>query len=276
MKIDAKHLLQNEDTEEIVSHMECPKNSKKFKSGLPNSIVIHYTAGRNAESSAKFLCKDNIKASAHVVIGRDGQIIQLVPFNIISWHAGASSWKNMSGLNNYSIGIEIDNAGPLTKQGNKYVSWFKKSYAEEDVVHATHRNETKPRYWHEYTDAQIEAVQDLCALLLEKFPIKYILGHEEISPGRKQDPGPAFPLDKLRELLLSNDRAIDELSLQGKVTADRLNIRAEPSIEGELVAEALASGTIVDIIKEEQNWYLVKIDKLSGYVSARYIEIINK
>jgi len=119
-------------------------------------------------------------------------------------------------------------------------------------------------------------VQDLCALLLEKFPIKYILGHEEISPGRKQDPGPAFPLDKLRELLLSNDRAIDELSLQGKVTADRLNIRAEPSIEGELVAEALASGTIVDIIKEEQNWYLVKIDKLSGYVSARYIEIINK
>ena len=55
-------------------------------------IILHYTGGTSAMSSAKFLARSDVKASAHVVIGRDGQVIQLVPFNIEAWHAGKSSY----------------------------------------------------------------------------------------------------------------------------------------------------------------------------------------
>ena len=113
MKINNNQQL--EDGENI-SHMKCPKNKQKFREEFPDTIIIHYTAGRDAESSAKYLCKDNVKASAHLVIGRDGKIIQLVPFDTITWHAGTSEYGSKKGLNKYSIGIELDNAGILKKR----------------------------------------------------------------------------------------------------------------------------------------------------------------
>ena len=73
-------------------------------------LVFHYTAGRSAQSSIDFLCTPEAKASAHVVIARDGAITQLAPFNIKTWHAGISQWNGLNGLNSYSIGIEMDNA----------------------------------------------------------------------------------------------------------------------------------------------------------------------
>ena len=92
-----------------VIHLECPKNRQGL--GVPDMIILHYTAGTSAESSAKFLVRPDVKASAHVVIGRDGQVIQLVPFNIEAWHAGKSSYRGRNELNHYSIGIELDNLG---------------------------------------------------------------------------------------------------------------------------------------------------------------------
>ena len=90
-----------------VEHIACPKNTQLFDRGQPDTIVIHYTAGKNGISSAHYLAKDNVKASAHLVLDRSGKIIQLVPFNTISWHAGKSSYAERSGFNNFSIGIEI-------------------------------------------------------------------------------------------------------------------------------------------------------------------------
>ena len=106
--------------------------------GSPNSsgdltheyLVMHYTAGRSAEESIKWLANAAAKASAHRVIGRDGSITQLVPFNIKAWHAGISSWEGRSGLNSYSIGIELDNAGRLTRHGSKWRAWFGEEYEE--------------------------------------------------------------------------------------------------------------------------------------------------
>src|SRR5690606_16389776 len=101
----------------------------------------HYTAGSDAKSSAKYLAQADVKASAHLVIGRNGEIYQLVPFDTIAWHAGISSYQGRSGYNNFSIGIELDNAGPLEKTGADYVSWFGKKYMESERVLKTHRNE---------------------------------------------------------------------------------------------------------------------------------------
>ena len=103
-----------------VIHLECPKNRRGL--GEPDMIILHYTAGMDAMSSAKFLVKPDVKASAHVVIGRDGQVIQMVPCNIEAWHAGRSSYGGRSGLNHYSVGIELDNLGQLRQEGGKFVA----------------------------------------------------------------------------------------------------------------------------------------------------------
>ena len=196
------HILTGENIQQI----EGPKRiGKGFNTpdNLPDSIVIHYTAGSSGIGSASYLAKSSTKSSAHIVIDRDGKIIQLIPFRVRAAHAGKSVWNGRKYLNQYSIGIEIDNAGPLEKIADKYVSWFKKKYKEEDGIKSIHRNETKARYWHTYTKEQIDAVENVCKLLIEQYDIKIVVGHEEISPGRKTDPGPAFPLDSMREVLFN-------------------------------------------------------------------------
>lgn len=187
MIIYDNHLLEG------AIYIPCPKNKKKFNEPLPDTIILHYTAGRDAESSANYLAKDGIQASAHVVIGREGEIFQLVPFNTISWHAGRSNYKNRTGFNKYSIGIEIDNAGELDKD-NK--SWFGRKYYNEEVF-----VDENGKKWHKYTDIQLKIVKELCQLLIKKYNIKIILGHSDIASGRKKDPGAAFPLEEFKKLI---------------------------------------------------------------------------
>jgi len=257
-----------------------PNHGGKFTAANPDTIVIHYTAGRSAESSVNTLCNPKTKASAHLVVGRDGSITQLVPFDTVSWHAGKSSYRGRTGFNKYSIGIEIDNAGRLEKSGGKYVSWFKKVYEIEDVVEAVHRNENIPGFWHAYTEDQISIVNDICELLIEAYQIGSILGHEEISPKRKSDPGPAFPLDKLRDHLLASDRSEEDeeeaggvtvLNNAGLVTASKLNIRRFPNRNSETVSPPLTKGTLVEIVNEHDGWYEVDI-KTRGWVKKDYIK----
>jgi N-acetylmuramoyl-L-alanine amidase len=250
------------------------KNTEPFLQGAMDTIIIHYTAGSSAASSITSLTDPAVKASAHVVVGRDGVITQLVPFNIIAWHAGPSQYGNRKGFNQYSIGIEIDNAGLLEKRGNKYYSWFGKEYPENEVVFATHRNQQTPSYWHAYTEPQLAAVEELCRVLVNTYPIKYILGHEEISPGRKVDPGPAFPLNKLRQRIFGSGR--DEISAEsaseGKaiVQVDQLNIRSGASISAERVALPLPKGQRVRILEAREGWYRVSTE-ITGWVSAKFI-----
>lgn len=274
----ADHLLKNGD----IDYQESPNHGELMKEGTPDSIVIHYTAGGSLEGAVRTLCDPERQASAHVVVGRDGAIVQLVPFHTVAWHAGKSSYQGRSGFNKFSVGIEIDNAGKLTKAESGYSSWFGRNYPEEDVIRAVHRNETEPAYWHKYSENQITAVFDLCALLLKTYPIGQIVGHEEISPSRKIDPGPAFPLDKLRERLLDRERAEegpDRLAEDGivpgrtgMVTASRLNIRSSPSLGADRVAPPLASGTPVEILEESHGWYRVNV-RTSGWVKSDFVNV---
>ncbi|UCD84800.1 MAG: N-acetylmuramoyl-L-alanine amidase [Deltaproteobacteria bacterium] len=263
--------------EDVVVRKETPNRSGPFGNGLPDTIIIHYTAGGSAESSVNTLCDPKTKASAHLVIGREGSIYQLVPFNLIAWHAGRSAHQGRVGFNKYAIGIELDNAGRLTKSGEEYVSWFGRAYPENEVVEAVHRNESEPSCWHRYTEEQIAISQDICADLIENYGITSILGHEEVSPGRKVDPGPAFPMDKLRELLLYRDRGAEvqeepsPFPFKGVVTASKLNIRQSPRLKAGTVAAPLTKGTIVEILREENGWYEVDV-KMRGWVKKEYIK----
>lgn len=255
--------------------VNCTKTSGEFDKNKLDTIVIHYTAGPY-QSSLNTLVNPKVKASAHVLIDRDGSITQLIPFNEIAWHAGESSYGGRTGYNKYSIGIEIVNSGPLTKSGNVYRSWFGAAYNPSDVMEGIHRNQSTPKYWHVYTAEQIETVRQLCQELIEAYPnIKQILGHEEIAPSRKTDPGPAFPLDKLREQLLGSDRKIDagdETPECGRVASKSLNIRNTPESNGQLVAQPLSKGTMLSIVEEKNGWFKVRTT-VEGWVFGKYVDI---
>jgi len=111
MKIK-NHLLEGDG----IVQKNTPNKGGKIE---PKYLIFHYTAGRSAESSINWLCNKKAKASAHLVVGRDGSITQLAPFNVKTWHAGKSHWAGLTGLNSHSIGIELDNAGELSKVGDK-------------------------------------------------------------------------------------------------------------------------------------------------------------
>jgi N-acetylmuramoyl-L-alanine amidase len=264
------HFIQGENVKKFI---KSPNISGEFDKGLPDTIVLHYTAGPFKPALNTFT-NPKARASAHLIIDRDGSVTQLVPFNIEAWHAGNSSYGNRSGMNKFSIGIEIVNSGPLTKSGNVYRSWYGSAFNPSDVLEATHRNETQPRFWHTYTEEQILVAQEICQLLLDTYNIKFILGHEEIAPGRKQDPGPAFPLDRLRNKLLKEERSNNapaDLPDLGRISANTLNIRKSPAEDAPKVALPLVKGTKVKILDQSNGWYKVRTE-IEGWVLGKFVD----
>jgi N-acetylmuramoyl-L-alanine amidase len=123
-------------------------------------VVIHYTASSSAEQALRTLASPQAGVSAHYLIGRDGAIIQLVDERARAWHAGASRWGAMHDLNSASIGIELDN------------------------------DSSEP-----YPAVQIDSLLRLLADLRERHRLRpaSFLGHSDVAPRRKVDPGPHFP-----------------------------------------------------------------------------------
>jgi N-acetylmuramoyl-L-alanine amidase len=279
MKIE-NHKMISEQGDFEIGFKETPNRSGNFKDGLPDTIVLHYTGGSSIDSSIGWLTNANAKASAHFVVGKDGKIVQLAPLNTITWHAGISQWKNRNSLNNYSIGIEIDNAGLLEKRANGYATYFNKRIDDEQVVLAKHKNKDKEEAWEAYTTQQIQAVESLCSALVERYNIKEIVGHDDISPGRKVDPGPAFPLIKIRDKILfgrKDDEDTGESNVEslkpdyGSVTAKLLNIRSLPNEQAPTVSAPLPLGTKVKILEKQGQWYKVSV-QTEGWVSAGFIK----
>lgn len=268
------HILNSDQ----VGFKASPNRGGRFAEGQPDTIVLHYTGGRSFESSADWLRNPESNVSAHIIIGRDGEILQMVPFDTIAWHAGISEWKGRTGLNGYSIGIELDNTGQLERRAKGFYTWFGTPVDDARVSFLTHRNEQEPAYWEAYTPIQIRLAEEICRQLIAMYNIKEILGHEEISPGRKDDPGPAFPLDTIRNKLLypvMNGKAAknghhSQKHSKGLVMADYLNIRREPSMKAYTVSNPLPRGTKVKILEEQDGWLRVKVN-MEGWVSKDYI-----
>ena len=188
-----------------VTFTQSPNTGDPFGPGYPDTIVVHYTSCRDAGAAIATLTDPQRKVSAHLVVARDGAVAQLVPFDTVAWHAGVSEWKGRTALNRYSIGIEVDNAGRLEARDGRYLARFGDSYTPAETVRAVHRNETGAAYWHTYPEPQLALVEELCRLLISEYGIVEIVGHEEIAPDRKVDPGPAVPLDEMRTRLLGGD-----------------------------------------------------------------------
>jgi N-acetylmuramoyl-L-alanine amidase len=196
--ISDEHLLTGK---RIIQRLS-PNVGEKFCVDLPDTVILHYTASGDSEGAITHLCDPATEVSAHLVVSRSGEVTQLVPFNVIAWHAGESIWKERKSLNQYSIGIEIENAGYLEKKTDWYESWFGGRYSESEVYVVDEEKDESKKYWHRYTAIQIQVVTGLCSLLRDTYQIKEILGHSDVSPGRKVDPGPAFPIQSLVQSVL--------------------------------------------------------------------------
>ena len=131
-------------------------------------VIIHYTGMQSEIESIKRLKDPQYKVSCHYLIGRKGKIIQMVREKNIAWHAGISKWKKFKNLNHYSIGIELVNKGHRFGYQN-------------------------------FSHQQISSLITLCKKLKKKYLIKKenFLGHSDIAPLRKADPGEKFPWKKL-------------------------------------------------------------------------------
>ena len=150
-------------------------------------IIFHYTGMKNEKHATRRLTDLKSKVSSHYLIKNDGKIVVLVPDLYIAWHAGVSSWKKFKYLNKNSIGIEISNPG--------------------------HKFDYK-----KFSYKQVNSILVLSKFLVNKYKIKpeNILGHSDIAPNRKKDPGEKFPWQYLYKNKISYWHDFDERFLKEK------------------------------------------------------------
>lgn len=169
----------------------------------PKFIVAHWTGGPTLDGAVNWLTNPAAKASAHFVVGRDGKTSQLVLANVVAWHAGASTWKvkkkTYVGLNKYAFGIEFVNLGRLKKnEAGKFISSTGRIVEAAEVI----QSDVDGKYYHVYPEAQLTAGEDLMVALKAYAPsIEDVIGHHDIAPERKLDPGPEFPFEHFRAKL---------------------------------------------------------------------------
>jgi len=132
----------------------------------PVFVVVHYTAMDSAQAALERLCDPDVEVSAHYLIGNDGTLWHMVREQDRAWHAGAGEWCGLDDMNSRSIGIELDNRGD-----------------------------------HPFSQPQMAQLEALLAQILNRWqiPSSGVIGHSDMAPGRKFDPGPRFDWARLAQ-----------------------------------------------------------------------------
>ena len=147
-----------------------PNHGERIGFDHPDMILLHYTGMPGADSALDWLSREESQVSCHYFVFEDGRVLQLVPEARRAWHAGKGSWKSCTDINSCSIGIEIANDG-------------------------------HPGGLPDFPSVQIEAVIALCKDIIQRRNIRpeRVLGHSDVAPVRKVDPGEKFPWKRLAE-----------------------------------------------------------------------------
>jgi len=159
----------------VAEVMPSPNHGERAGGRRPDMIVLHYTGMPDAGAALERLCSPASEVSAHYFVFEDGRVIQLVQEGRRAWHAGVASWAGETDINSCSIGIEIANPGH--------------DYGYPD-----------------FPKRQIAAVTALCRGILTRHAIALarVLGHSDVAPARKRDPGEKFPWRTLHDSGVGN------------------------------------------------------------------------
>jgi N-acetylmuramoyl-L-alanine amidase len=166
-----------------------PNAGPRRNGALPDLVVIHYTAMPGCAEAEARLCDPAAEVSAHYLVSETGHVIGLVPEEMRAWHAGAGAWGNCTDVNSRSIGIELANGGDAP-----------------------------------FPEPQMAALEGLLTDILHRWqiPPERVIGHSDMAPARKSDPGPRFDWKRL--------------ALNG------LSVWPEPAEPGDFAADARAFG----------------------------------
>jgi N-acetylmuramoyl-L-alanine amidase len=158
-------------------HRDQPSPNCDARDERISMVVLHYTDMPSADATLARLCDPAAKVSAHYVITEEGEVIRLVDESMRAWHAGMSYWRGKANVNGCSIGIELANPG--------------------------HTCGYRP-----FPDAQIDALVPLLHRIVHDYdiPRANVVGHSDIAPQRKLDPGELFPWERLAEYRLALPR----------------------------------------------------------------------
>ena len=273
MKI-VRHILHGNDGKPV-DFVATPNKGGSFATGFPRYLIMHYTAATTAQSSINWFANKIAKASAHLLIGRDGKITQFAPFDTITWHAGDSQFAGLVGFNKFSIGIELVNGGKLQKtSGNFVCAVDKRVVPDNEVMVAQHKNEKNDLPWHTYTEVQLDVAVEVSSLLIKTYSLADVLGHEDIAPFRKSDPGPAFPMGSFRSKVMGRkDDSLDVFT-----TSTSVNIRSGAGTQFAPVTDPLPSKTKVEVMKRDGNWSFVTVlgkvnglNDVEGWVFSKFL-----
>ena len=283
MKVE-NHLLFDDDGNPY-QYEDIPSFDKK-KEITPSYVILHYTAGMPIEGTINTFRAGSV--SSHLVVDRDGSIIQCVPFNRRAWHAGPSQWADRTDLNSHSIGIEINNFGLVRRDDDNRWERGGIILPDDDVIEATHKFLYKPFGWQIYPEIQLTTVLEILRTLIAAYPtILDIAGHDDIfnsgveGPGglpevEKLDPGPAFPMDSFRFQAFD----IPEGTPMKYRMARPFRMHVDPNpVKGTVPSGHLPNKTPVLVMGRQRGWAQViklgpegEVLPLQGWVPERYIK----
>lgn len=278
MRFEVRNKRMHEGRKQVPLR-ETPNKGGAF---APEGIVLHDTAGAlNRHSSVNWLLNPQARASAHFVVELDGEVTQLAALDQCCWHCGPSRFGDRTNVNSFAFGIEIVNLGRLEQVAdNVFKPWFKTPFHQGEngleFIHSTTR-EHGSGYWQDYRPEQIQTVLELCRALRAAYPVKWITTHWFISPGRKIDTNPLFPLDELRAAVLGADPSEDPEVR----TIANVNQRRWPSYHDNVI-QVIPRGKAVEIIRSghfsngpaevTELWHLVRHGEHEGWVHGDYLD----
>ena len=235
-----------------MSFIQAPSPNFDARVRPPDMIVLHYTGMPTGEAALAKMCDPDAKVSAHYMVEEDGRIFSLVPEERRAWHAGKSFWKGETNINAVSVGIEIVNPG------------------HEFGYRA-------------FPDAQVAALIDLIADVRSRWtiPDARILGHADVAPDRKEDPGELFPWKQLAEAghglwvesgaapgaaLAEGEEGLGVLALQAGLT--RLGYDCAPSGKFDTATTAIVRAF-------QRHWLQTRFDGVAdGETRARLVGLL--
>ena len=158
---------------DVLVHRTVPSPNWNERAEPISMVVLHYTEMQSADAALQRMCDPATEVSAHYLITEEGEVVSLVPEDKRAWHAGVSYWRGHTDVNGKSIGIELDHPG-----------------------HALG--------YREFSQPQFEALVPLLARIVRTYdiPRANVVGHSDVAPARKIDPGELFPWDRLAEYKL--------------------------------------------------------------------------
>jgi len=269
-----------------VPFVQSPHTSRTF---APEGIVLHDTAGRLKPFSAtlNWFADPSAKASAHFTVDRAGGVGQSALTNQCAWHAGKSQYKGRKSVSRFTFGIEMVNPGRM-EVVNDFTgkAWYGQKFKSSDEYDVSYVEtpEHGAGMWMDYTDTQIDSVVTLCRTLVKEFDLDFITTHWAISPGRKVDPNPLFPLQHVRDTVFGRvEPPVDAVEKFGDATTIvDANVRPWPHRTSEPTGLA-KFGTRVDVIRSgvwndpnfgQEQWHLCRCeDGSEGWIFALLIDM---